>query len=157
MSKILPEKVQQAIDDFKTIAGRFETPKGACGNCQEASFQFCDFGKEIGLKCYAMQVEAFKGDPDGVEMNRQGMRQAEVKFQRRIEASVFRKMNDFIDPKDFVHNINLVKEGERLFFIDWTARQFDEKADFPAVFTKDEMMEQWEKSNEDKILAIALD
>lgn len=157
MSKVLPEKIQQIINDFKTIAERFETPAGSCGNCQEASWQFTDFAKEMGVKCYAMQVEAFKGDLEGIEMNKQELRKAESYRGEKLGMKKAAAMGLLINPKEFVHNINFIKEGERLFFIDWTARQFDPAADFPAVFTKDEMMKQWERSNEEKILSISLD
>lgn len=159
-------KVKIATDAFLPTAEKYETAEGSCGKCKDAALDFERLARAMDIKCYTMQVEAFKGDPKGIFLNKpkrsvrgmqqmgRGMRDSEDFGSMGMGMG---GMAQQIPAKDFVHNINVIKDGEQLLFVDWTARQFDDKADFPLVMTKEQMMKLWEKSNEEQILAIAMD
>lgn len=96
----------------------WNTPKGAWGNCEEASVLFCQFldenrDEEKGFRTRVHSTEGYLGSLNDGDP---------------------RYLRDFADCKDDLgHYIASVKVDRRLIFVDWTARQFDATHSYPLI------------------------
>lgn len=154
------------LNDFEPAAKRYETPEGSKGECANSTIEFSRFVEAMdGGECSVVQVEAFKGKAETIQINKEAMgaggmmsrrggdetpdRMHEMGFGRGRSSGV-----NLIDPKEFVHNVNKMEMeilGNKIdVYIDWTARQFDPAFPFPMVMTASEVLKHWQKIHDKK-------
>lgn len=121
----LPNKLRKAVEAFipEAKAEEYDTKKGAHGYCDIASGCFAKTLEEWGFSSKDYSLREYLFDPTTKEEKKIAK---EDRFLALFPFSKYSKSGQYCN----FHCV--IKVGN--FIVDWTARQFDETAPFPAIW-----------------------
>jgi hypothetical protein len=124
----LPDKLRKAVEAFipEAKAEKYDTKKGAHGWCDIASGYFAKTLEKRGFSSKDYSLREYLFDPITKEEKRIA-KEDRVLFPFNIEKCI--KSGQYCN----FHWVTKVGK----FIVDWTARQFDESAPFPAIWIEE--------------------
>ncbi|KKL87531.1 hypothetical protein LCGC14_1933800, partial [marine sediment metagenome] len=125
-------EIRLPLREFATGGGmQCSASHTAFGRCADVSQDFVDFLRERGIQANRVKTFGYKGT-----LARADYRWQELRTRRGKK----------VGKENIGHY--MVRVGDR--YIDWSAKQFDTDAPFPAIYTKEEVASLWSFSYDKK-------